>query len=118
MTRRLLRRSRRWSVPRLPARDPSQRRRKPESLMLSPIPIYCWRGRLLCEQSEVFVRANAHHFRLVCNRRGHLERAYVKPPASFDCRPNSTVGLHFEQTLSSGRVWALRGARGSGGAGV
>jgi hypothetical protein len=86
--------------------------------MLSPIPIYCWRGRLVCEEPETFVRANAHHFRLVCNRRGHLKRAYIKPPASFDCRPNSTVGLHFEQELLSGRVWALRGVRGSGGAGA
>jgi hypothetical protein len=77
------------------------------------IPIYTPDGRLLGNFAQDIVIANARHFRLVFNRRGHLKRAYEKTE-SLDRRPGSRVGLPYEQPLSpGGHVWALRGVRGS-----
>ena len=80
---------------------------------MSSIPIYSHDGRLIRFEPEDHIRRHAYHFRLVENRRGHLKRAYMRPIESLDRRPNSTMGIAFEQQLTVGRVWALRGVRGS-----
>lgn len=53
------------------------------------------------------------NLRVIRNKRGHVTRCYLKPNMSLDARPNSRIGLAFEQPLDSGHVWALRGVHGS-----
>jgi hypothetical protein len=79
------------------------------------IPIYSASGHLLRWEPENRVRANAQHFDLIENRRGHLKEAHLKADVSLDVRPSSGIGESFLQTLANGRVYALGGVRGSGG---
>jgi hypothetical protein len=79
------------------------------------IPIYSPAQKLLQYVTAENLAANASHFRLVRNRRGHVTRAYLRVSMSFDTRPFSRLGAAIEQPLSTGHVWALCGVRGSAG---
>jgi hypothetical protein len=70
-------------------------------------------NRLLRYAPEEHILEHAHHFRLVRNRRGHLKVAYCRRSVSLDQRPVSSIGTAFEQHLSSGKIWALRGTPGA-----
>jgi hypothetical protein len=84
--------------------------------LLMNVPIYSSDGHLLRSEPEEHILANRQQFALTCNRRGHVKRATLKPPAvSFDQRPTSSVGNAFLQTLPTGATYALHGVRGSGG---
>lgn len=76
------------------------------------IPIYNQSRELMQYVTETALAANAGHFDIVTNRRGHPKRAYVKP-GLFDNRKFSRLGMAFEQSLSTGNVWALGGVIGS-----
>jgi len=84
------------------------------------IPIYSPDGRRLGWAPCEWVERNAGHFRRVYSRRGHLKRAYLRDDDSelitflIETRKRSSYGAAFMQTLSCGRVWALKGVRGSG----
>lgn len=52
-----------------------------------------------------------HYYRLKYNKRGNLQRAFVRDRRELS--PLSNRGVSFEQRLSTGVVWALRGVRGS-----
>jgi hypothetical protein len=66
------------------------------------------------------VERNAGNLKLVRSRRGVLKRCYLRADdgelvqwlAATGRR--SSFGCAFMQTLGCGRVWALRGVRGSG----
>ncbi len=77
------------------------------------IPIYLNTGKLYQHIAPSLLFEHRSHFRLVTNKRGNVTRAYLKEPLSCDTRPNSTIGMAFEQQLHSGPVWALQGVRGS-----
>lgn len=91
------------------------------------IPIYDSSGRLMRFAEPESILAHRHHFRLVVTRRGHLKEAHLRTATivwrkrelvaaitdSLDLRPRSNIGRHFEQPLSTGHVYALRGVVGS-----
>jgi len=84
------------------------------------IPLYSPDGRLIGWAPCAWVEAHAGHFRRVYSRRGHLKRAYLRDDDSelitflIETRKRSSYGTAFQQVLPCGRVWALRGIRGSG----
>ena len=83
-------------------------------MSLITVPLFSFSGRRLINHMPIdLIEKNEHHFRIVRNRRGHIKRAYVKKLQSFDSRPNSLIGVAFEQKIESGEVWALRGVQGS-----
>jgi hypothetical protein len=72
-------------------------------------------GSFLRNCSLDLIEKNLAHFTVVRNRRGHIKAAILKP----DLLPLvnlSKTGYSFQQTLPSGRVWALQGVIGSSGA--
>ena len=79
------------------------------------IPIYSAGNRFIQLESEERILASQQHFQLIRNRRGQIREAHLKADVSLDARPSSRIGRAFEQTLSSGHVYALGGVRGSGG---
>ena len=87
---------------------------------MSEVPIYDASGRLLSWVSPEWCERHAPHLRLVQSRRGVLKRAYLRADDSdlvewlAATGRRSSFGRAFMQTLSCGRVWSLRGVRGSG----
>lgn len=77
------------------------------------IPLHSEHGYILRMLPICDVEAAEPHLRIIRNRRGHVKRAYLKPDTSLDRRPDSGIGIAFEQELSTGLVWALRGTKGS-----
>jgi len=71
------------------------------------------RKHILRYATEEFLHRHRHHFELVKNRRGHIKRAICKASLSFDARPDSVLGLAFEQHLQHGVCYALQGVTGS-----
>jgi hypothetical protein len=84
------------------------------------VPVYGADGRLLTFAPSEWVEHHQGNLRLVRNRRGVLKRAYLRADDSdlvewlAATGRRSSFGCAFEQVLSCGRVWALRGIRGSG----
>jgi hypothetical protein len=58
-----------------------------------------------------FVWIHQHHFHLNINKRGYLRSAREK--ARMCLAPLTHDGEGFLQSLEAGKVWALRGTRGS-----
>ncbi len=77
------------------------------------IPIYDSSGRLMRFSEAEPILEHQHHFRLVRTRRGHLKEAHLRNIESLDSRPTSSLGMAFEQPLSTGHVYALQGVLGS-----
>jgi len=86
----------------------------------SDIPVYSPGGELLSWAPCEWIERHAPHLRLVRNRRGHLKRCYLRADDGElvqwleSTGRRSNFGFAFEQQLPCGRVWALRGVRGSG----
>jgi len=86
---------------------------------VSEVPVYDARGRLLTWAPVEWCERHAGNLRAVRNRRGHLKRAYLRAddgePVAWlqETGRRSNFGFAFEQALSCGRTWALRGVRGS-----
>ena len=87
---------------------------------MSEIPVYSPAGRLLSWVSPEWCLRHQGNLRVIRSRRGHPRRAYLKEhndelTAWLQATGRrSGFGCAFMQTLSCGRVWALRGVRGSG----
>lgn len=78
------------------------------------VPIYTTSGELLRWVERGAFEQHEARFNVKRNRRGNVTRAYEKPLLSLDVRPNSTLGVAFEQHFKCGLVmWALRGVEGS-----
>lgn len=77
------------------------------------IPLYLPDGRLYQHIDPALLFEHRAHFKLVTNKRGNVTRAYLKATLTCDTRPNSTIGMAFEQQIASGNLWALQGVRGS-----
>lgn len=60
-----------------------------------------------------YLYINRGHFILKFNKRGHLRSAREKHRSTL--APLTHDGESFRQSLDAGKVWALRGTRGSGG---
>jgi len=84
------------------------------------VPVYGADGRLLSFAPSEWCERHAGNLRLVRSRRGVLKRAILRADdgelvqwlAATGRR--SSFGRAFQQVLPCGRVWALRGVRGSG----
>lgn len=87
---------------------------------MSEVPVYSPAGRLLTWAPPEWVERHEGNLRIVRNRRGHPQRAYLRCDdgalvAFLEATGRrSNFGAAFMQTLSCGRTWALRGVRGSG----
>jgi hypothetical protein len=89
-------------------------------LVSTEIPVYNVDGRLLTWAPAEWCERHAGNLRLVRSRRGVLKRCYLRADdgelvewlAATGRR--SSFGAAFQQMLPCGRVWALRGVRGSG----
>jgi len=84
------------------------------------VPVYSPAGKLLSWVSPEWCERHAPHLRIVRNRRGHPRRAYLRADDSElvawlqATGRRSSFGCAFEQVLTCGRTWALKGIRGSG----
>jgi hypothetical protein len=76
-------------------------------------PLFDHNGRFLRFVTPEFLELHQTHLDISRNRRGHAREARLKPTQFLDCRPSSRLGLAFQQSLDSGRCWALRGVAGS-----
>lgn len=76
------------------------------------IPVISPDGRLLTCVSEQEARLIGNA-RMVFNRRGHIKRVLMN--GALNLRPlwQGTCGTAFEQPVTTGHVWALRGVEGS-----
>ena len=84
------------------------------SQIADQIPLYDADEHLLRFVGLDHVWEHRAHFRLITTRRGHVKRAYFKGRSlPLDFRPASTLGIGFEQPVSTGHVWALSGVTGS-----
>ena len=87
---------------------------------LGEIPVYSASGRLLTFAPPEWCERHAGNLRLVRSRRGVLKRAMLRTDDDEltlwlqETGRRSNFGRAFEQVLPCGRVWALRGVRGSG----
>ena len=87
---------------------------------MSAVPIYDARGRLIGWMPSEWVERHAGNLRLVRSRRGVLKRCYLRCDDGElvawlqATGRRSSFGAAFQQVLTCGRVWALRGIRGSG----
>ena len=87
--------------------------------MSGAVPVYLPSGKLLSFAPAEWCLRHQGNLRLVRSRRGVLKRAMLRSDdgelvqwlAATGRR--SSFGCAFEQTLGYGRVWALRGVRGS-----
>lgn len=79
---------------------------------LQKIPLRSPAGRFLAHITIEEALAHKGVWQLQRNRRGNIRCVIERARAS--CSPLSNRGISFEQQLSSGHVWALRGVRGSG----
>ena len=88
--------------------------------MSAEIPIYNVDGRLLSWAPPEWCERNAGNLRLVRSRRGVLKRAMLRSddgelvPWLEATGKRSSFGAAFQQVLSCGRTWALKGVCGSG----
>ena len=88
--------------------------------MTAEIPLYGPDGRLIGWVPLEWCERHEGTLRVVRNRRGHLKRAYLREHNDEltlwlqQTGRRSSFGTAFEQVLSCGRVWSLRGVRGSG----
>jgi hypothetical protein len=84
------------------------------------VPVYGTDGRLLTWAPSEWCERHAGNLRVIRTRRGVLKRAYLRADDGELVEwlqatgRRSSFGCAFMQTLSCGRVWALRGVRGSG----
>jgi hypothetical protein len=84
------------------------------------VPVYGADGRLLTWAPSEWVERNEGNLRLVRSRRGVLKRCYLRADDGElvawlqATGRRSSFGRAFQQVLNCGRVWALRGVRGSG----
>jgi len=84
------------------------------------VPVYGADGRLLSFAPPEWCERHAGNLRLVRSRRGVLKRCYLRADdgelvAFLEATGRrSSYGRAYQQVLSCGRVWALRGIRGSG----
>lgn len=76
------------------------------------IPIQNSRGQVLRYAEPEAIEANPGHYHLHYNRRGHLRRAVLRERQN-GITSLSRDGTSFEQKLTVGNVWALRGVMGS-----
>jgi hypothetical protein len=87
---------------------------------VSEVPIYDARGRLLTFAPAEWCLRHQGNLRLVRSRRGVLKRCYLREHDDEltlwlqETGRRSSFGRAFMQTLPCGRVWSLRGVRGSG----
>jgi len=88
--------------------------------MNGAVPIYDARGRLIGWMPSEWVERHAGNLRVIRSRHGVLKRAMLRSDDDEltlwlqETGRRSSYGCAFMQTLSCGRVWALRGIRGSG----
>jgi hypothetical protein len=84
------------------------------------VPVYSPAGKLLSFAPSEWCERHAGNLRLIRSRRGVLKRAMLRSDDGELVEwlqatgRRSSFGRAFEQVLSCGRVWALRGIRGSG----
>jgi len=84
------------------------------------VPVYSPAGKLLSFASPEWIERHAGNLKLVRSRRGVLKRCYLREHDDALTAwlqvtgKRSGYGNAFMQTLSCGRVWSLRGVRGSG----
>jgi len=84
------------------------------------VPVYSPAGRLLSFAPAEWCERHAGNLKLVRSRRGALKRCYLRADdgelVAFlaETGRRSSYGCAFMQTLPCGRVWALKGVRGSG----
>ena len=87
---------------------------------MSEVPVYSPSGKLLSFAPPEWCERHAGNLRLVRSRRGVLKRAMLRADdgelvAFLEATGRrSSFGCAFQQVLPCGRVWALRGIRGSG----
>ena len=87
---------------------------------MGEIPVYSASGKLLSFAPSEWVERHSGNLRLVRSRRGVLKRCYLRCDDGEltlwlqATGRRSRYGCAFMQTLACGRVWALKGTRGSG----
>ena len=88
--------------------------------MSAEIPLYSPDGRLIGWAPVEWVERHDGNLRVIRSRRGHPRRAYLKEHNDAltlwlqETGRRSSFGTAFQQVLPCGRVWALKGIRGSG----
>ncbi|MEJ5370229.1 MAG: hypothetical protein WHT08_18105 [Bryobacteraceae bacterium] len=88
--------------------------------MSAEVPVYSPAGKLLSWVSPEWCERHQGNLRVIRSRRGHPRRAYLKEHNDEltlwlqETGRRSSFGRAFQQVLNCGRVWALRGVRGSG----
>jgi len=88
--------------------------------MNGAVPVYSPSGKLLSVAAPEWIERHAGNLKLVRSRRGVLKRAMLRCDDGAMVEwlaaagRRSSFGCAFEQVLSCGRTWALRGVRGSG----
>jgi len=84
------------------------------------VPIYDASGKLLTFAPLEWVERHQGNLKLVRSRRGVLKRCYLREHDDEltlwlqETGRRSSYGRGFQQVLPCGRVWALKGVRGSG----